>query len=183
MWFARGAREPRKELRLLCLLWGLQAPPPKVSLEENHVGAGGTPTLLFWAVVRTWRSQPGQAPAGLSDGFLILSGSSLLGLPVNSPIYPWLVKTADFFSFFNLFILYWGTANQQCCGSFRWTAKGLSPTCTWIHSSPTSPPIQAATQPWAEFPVLYSRSLRVVIYLFFKHSSVYMRPPIVVLFS
>ena len=50
-----------------------------------------------------------------------------------------------FFSFFNLFILYWGTANQQCCGSFRWTAKGLSPTCTWIHSSPTSPPIQAAT--------------------------------------
>lgn len=99
MWFAWGAREPRKELRLLCRLWGSQAPPPKVSLGENHMGAGGTLTLLFWAVVWTWRSQPGQTAAGLSDGSPILSVYSLLGLPVNSPIYPRLVKTTDFFFF------------------------------------------------------------------------------------
>ena len=167
MWFAWGAREPRKELRLLCRLWGSQAPPPKVSLGENHMGAGGTLTLLFWAVVWTWRSQPGQTAAGLSDGSPILSVYSLLGLPVNSPIYPRLVKTTDFFfSVFNLFILYWGTANFQRCGSFRWTPEGHSPTCTYIHSPPASPPIQAATHHWAEFLVLYSRSLWVVIYFF-----------------
>ena len=27
-------------------------------------------------------------------------------------------------------------ANQQCCDSFRWTAKGLSHTYTCIHSPP-----------------------------------------------
>ena len=27
-----------------------------------------------------------------------------------------------------LFILYWGMASEQCCDSFRWTAKGLSHT-------------------------------------------------------
>ena len=32
-------------------------------------------------------------------------------------------------------------ANQQCCDSLRWTAKGLSYTYTCIHSSPNSPPI------------------------------------------
>ena len=30
------------------------------------------------------------------------------------------------FLIFKLFILYWGTADEQCCDSFRWTAKGLS---------------------------------------------------------
>lgn len=46
-------REP-KELRLLCCLtWGSQAPHSKVSLGEGHMGAGGTPALLFWAMVRT----------------------------------------------------------------------------------------------------------------------------------
>ena len=34
--------------------------------------------------------------------------------------------------FFQLFILYWSIANQQCCDSFRWTAKGLSHTYTRI---------------------------------------------------
>ena len=31
---------------------------------------------------------------------------------------------------FKLFILCWSVANQQCCGGFRWTAKGLSHKCT-----------------------------------------------------
>ena len=38
---------------------------------------------------------------------------------------------------------------------------------TCIHSPPDSLPIQAATWHWAEFPVLYSRSLLVI---HFKHS-------------
>ena len=42
------------------------------------------------------------------------------------------------------------------CDSFRWTAKGLSHIDICIHSLPNSPPIQAATQHWAEFLVLYS---------------------------
>ena len=50
-------------------------------------------------------------------------------------------------------------------------AKGLSHIYTCIHSSPNSPPIQAATEHWAEFLGLYSRSLLVI---HFKYSSVYM---------
>ena len=52
--------------------------------------------------------------------------------------------------------------------------KGLSHTYTCIHSPPNSPPIQAATWHWAEFPVLYSRSLLVI---HFKYSRVYMSIP------
>ena len=37
--------------------------------------------------------------------------------------------------------------------SFRWTAEGLSHKYTCIHSPPDFPPIQAATQHWAEFHV------------------------------
>ena len=40
--------------------------------------------------------------------------------------------TATFFK--NFFILYWGVADQQCCDSFRWRAKGFSHTYTCIHS-------------------------------------------------
>ena len=42
-------------------------------------------------------------------------------------------------------ILKWNIANWQCCDSFRWTAKGLNPIYTCIHSPPNSSPIQAAT--------------------------------------
>ena len=34
---------------------------------------------------------------------------------------------------FKLFILYWSIPNQQCCDSFRWTAKGQSPLYMYIH--------------------------------------------------
>ena len=44
-----------------------------------------------------------------------------------------------------LFIFYWNIAHEQCCDSFRWTAKGLSLTYTCIRSPLVSPPIQAAT--------------------------------------
>ena len=35
----------------------------------------------------------------------------------------------SFFNFLNT-ILYWSIADEQCCNSFRWTAKGLSHTNT-----------------------------------------------------
>ena len=40
------------------------------------------------------------------------------------------------------FILYWNTADQQCCGNFRWTAKELSHTYTCMHSPLNCSPIQ-----------------------------------------
>ena len=67
-----------------------------------------------------------------------------------------------FFLCFKLLILYWSIASYRCCDSFRWAAKRLSHTYACIHSPPDSPPIQAATIPGEEFPVLYSRSLWVI---------------------
>ena len=49
--------------------------------------------------------------------------------------------------------------------------KGLGHTYTCIHSPPTPPLIQAGTEHWAEFPLLYHRSVLVI---HFKYSSVYM---------
>ena len=55
-----------------------------------------------------------------------------------------------FFSIFKIHsfniknILYWGIADEQCCGSFRWTAEGLSHTYTCIHSPPNSLPYRLA---------------------------------------
>ena len=57
----------------------------------------------------------------------------------------------------------------QCCDSLRWAAKGLSRWYTCVHSSPNPSPIKTAAWHWAEFPVLFSRSLWVV---HFKYSSV-----------
>ena len=42
------------------------------------------------------------------------------------------------------FVLYCNIASEQCCDSFRSTAKGLSHAYACIHSPPNSPPIQAA---------------------------------------
>ena len=57
---------------------------------------------------------------------------------------------------------------------FQVNGKWVSNTCTCIHSPPNSPPIQAATWHWADFPVLASRSLLV---LHVKSSSVSMSIP------
>ena len=40
----------------------------------------------------------------------------------------------EFYFFLKLFILYWGIADQQCCDSFRWTAKVLNHIYTCIYS-------------------------------------------------
>ena len=88
-------------------------------------------------------------------------------------IKEYLVKSTEYF-FFKLCIFYWVIANEQCCDSFKWTVKWLSHTYTCIHSLPNSPPTQAATWHWAEFPVLSSRSLLV---LHVEHRSVSMSIP------
>lgn len=48
-------------------------------------------------------------------------------------------------STFKRFTLHWGIVDEQCCDSFRHTAKGLSHTCTRVHAAPRPPPTQAAT--------------------------------------
>ena len=53
-------------------------------------------------------------------------------------------------------------------------SKGTQPSYTCIHSPPNSSPIQAATQHWAEFPVLDSKSLLII---HFKFNSMYVFIP------
>ena len=59
--------------------------------------------------------------------------------------------------------LNWESSWLTFCDNFRWTAKWLSHTHICVHSPPNSPPIQAATHHWAEFPVLCSMSLLVLL--------------------
>ena len=75
--------------------------------------------------------------------------------------------------FLNLiFILYWSRVDLQCYVSIRSTAKWFS--YTYIHSFPDSFPIQVIKEYWVEFPVLYSRPLSII---YFIYSSVYMLIP------
>ena len=83
------------------------------------------------------------------------------------PYFPQLLHILPEPSFFKLLILYWSIDDERYCDSFRWIIKGLSHTYTCIHSPLNSPPIQAATKHWAEFLVLYSRTLLVI---YFKYS-------------
>ena len=58
--------------------------------------------------------------------------------------------------------IYWGILNLQGCANFRYTAKWICHTNTYIHSSPDFLPIQTITEYWVEFSVLYSRSLFIL---------------------
>ena len=62
----------------------------------------------------------------------------------------------------------------QFCVCFRYTVKWFSYTYTYIYSFSGSFLIQVITEYWADFPVLYSRSL-LVIYLIYR--SMYMLIP------
>ena len=80
---------------------------------------------------------------------------------------------SGFFSFKNIFILYWGLADLQCYVSFKCIAKWISYTYIYIYIyilfqilSPYS-----LSEYWVEFPFLYSRSLLV---MYFIYGSVYM---------
>ena len=63
----------------------------------------------------------------------------------------------------------------KCCVSFCCTAKWISYTYTYIHSFLDSFPVYVITEYWVEFPVLHSRSLLII---YFIYSSVYMSTPI-----
>ena len=76
--------------------------------------------------------------------------------------------------FFFLINFHWSIVDLHCV-SLRCTAKWFGYTYTYIHSFLDSFPIQVITEYWVEFPVLYSRSL-IVIY--FIYGSVYMSIPI-----
>ena len=54
----------------------------------------------------------------------------------------------------------------QCCVSFWCIAKWFSYTYTYIHSLSDSFPIWVITEGWVEFPVLYSKSLLVICFIF-----------------
>ena len=74
-------------------------------------------------------------------------------------------------SLLTLFFPFW-TFNfvlrcQQWCDNLMWTVRGLNHPYTCIHFPPKPPPIQAAREHWAEFPVLYSGSLLVIPLLTF----------------
>ena len=71
----------------------------------------------------------------------VVPGAVLVGLGPHCPGRPG--PTSNSQRFFSVFTLYWGVVDQQCCDRFRWTVKGLSHSCTRIHSPPNSPPIQA----------------------------------------
>ena len=78
-------------------------------------------------------------------------------------------------SIFSFFFFFWSTIDLQCCVSFRCAAKWIYCTYTYIHSFLDSFHMLAITQYWVEFPVLYSRSLLVI---YFIYSSVYMSVPV-----
>ena len=81
------------------------------------------------------------------------------------PVWPfwWLCQEfplwKPWFYFLNCVVCIGVQPINNVCDSFRWTGKWLSHTHTCIHSPPNPPPTQAATEHWAEFPVLDSRSL------------------------
>ena len=78
-------------------------------------------------------------------------------------------------NFFNLvFILHRSTVDLQCCVSFRCIAKWFSYTYTHIYYFSESFPIYVITDYRLEFPVLYSRSLLIIQFIY---SSVYMSIP------
>ena len=99
----------------------------------------------------------------------------------------WVASTVSpsktFFTIITLFFIsiiyflnfYWSIVDLQCFASFRYTTKWISYTYTYAHSFLDSFPIKAITEYWIEFPVLYSRNLFVI---YFIYSSVYMSLPI-----
>ena len=92
-----------------------------------------------------------------------------LSVIISSSIHVTANGIISFFFFFN-----WRIVVLQCCVSFRYTAKRLSYTYTYIHSFPVSFPIQIISECWVEFPVLYSRSFLIIHFIY---SSVYMLIP------
>ena len=67
--------------------------------------------------------------------------------------------------------MYWSTVDLQCCVSFRCTAKWISYTDTYVPSFFSFFSHLVITEYWFEFPMLYSRSLLLI---YFIYSSVYM---------
>ena len=67
-----------------------------------------------------------------------------------------------------------GQGSMACCSPWGYKESDVTEDLNWTDPLLNSPPTQAATQHWAKFPVLDSRSLLVI---HFKYSSVYMSIP------
>ena len=61
---------------------------------------------------------------------------------------------------------YWNLVDLQCCVSFKCIVKSISYTHTYIHSFLDSFPIKVISEYWVEFPVLHSRSLLVIYFMY-----------------
>ena len=84
------------------------------------------------------------------------------------------VMSFIFFLFNTNFILYYSIVDSYHYVSFRCTAKWSSHTGIYIHSFIDSFPIEVITEYWVEFPVLCSRSLLTI---YFIYSTVHMFIP------
>ena len=80
-------------------------------------------------------------------------------------------------TFFNYF--YWRIVDLQCCVIFCCSAKWINYIYTYIHSFRFYSHI-VITEYWVEFPVLYSRSLLVI---YFIYNSVYMSIPMEIIWD
>ena len=72
----------------------------------------------------------------------------------------------ELFYFIEIFISYWNIVDLQCYVSFRCAAKWFSYTYTCIYSFSNSFPIEVITEYWVEFPVIYSRTLLVIYFIY-----------------
>ena len=95
---------------------------------ENRANRNSSPPFNpSWVQVGQWS----QCPRLLWPGYLVIVMTLVF---IVTPVTMLCIFTYLFISDFKLFILYWGIADWQCCGSFRWIAKGLSHTHTCVHS-------------------------------------------------
>ena len=65
---------------------------------------------------------------------------------------------------------YWSLVDLQCYVSFRCTAKWISYTYTYIHSYFRFFPVPSIIEFWVELPVLYSRFLLVIYFVYYSVS-------------
>ena len=144
-WWARGWGRCPR-LQSPVIMWSHTVPPGTVSQQLEH-------SWVFWKTtsVQTRLFPLREEPCASSESSYSLT------------------------LFLYLINFYWSTIDVQCCVSFCCTAKWISYTYTYTHSFLDSIPIQVITEYWVDFPVLYSRFLLVI---YFVYSRVSMSVPI-----
>ena len=112
----------------------------------------------------------------LMEDSTVISGMLRLGYSQSYASW-WNSSLPSFFSFlpsskvywafpFFFFHFYWSIIDLQHCVSFKCTAKWISYTYIYIHSFRFLAHRDPSTEHWEEFPVLYSRSLLVIYFIY-----------------